>query len=62
MLSRCAGGTPPVSSGENGVASYDVALSNQQIADLYTAYTVPEPSALMLVSLGGLAFLVRRRK
>jgi hypothetical protein len=62
-LGSRSNGTTDVATGTMyGVASYDVALSNQQIADLYTAYTVPEPSALMLVGLGGLAFLVRRRK
>ena len=62
-LGSRSNGTTDVATGTMyGVASYDVALSNQQIADLYTAYTVPEPSALMLAGLGGLAFLVRRRK
>lgn len=46
-----------------GVASYDQPLTNQQVADLYSAFTlVPEPSSTALLGLGGLALILRRRK
>ncbi|WP_235203294.1 LamG-like jellyroll fold domain-containing protein [Sulfuriroseicoccus oceanibius] len=48
-----------------GVASYDVALTDQEISDLYSAFstdTVPEPSSTALLGLGGLAIILRRRK
>ncbi|QQL46388.1 PEP-CTERM sorting domain-containing protein [Sulfuriroseicoccus oceanibius] len=47
-----------------GVASYDVALSDAEIGNLYAAYAVavPEPSSTALLGLGGLALILRRRK
>ena len=46
-----------------GVASYDEPLTNQQISDLYSSFTiVPEPSSAALLGLGGLALILRRRK
>lgn len=56
------GTTDPATGTVYGVASYDTALSNAEITTLYNAYAVPEPSIAALLSLGGLALILRRRK
>lgn len=45
-----------------GVASYDAALSNEDVVALHAAYTVPEPASTSLVGIFGLSLLLRRRR
>ncbi|MFC4994913.1 LamG-like jellyroll fold domain-containing protein [Rubritalea tangerina] len=64
MLGARSNGTTDVATGDmHGVASYDTALSNAEISNLYAAFTaIPEPSSISLLGLGGLSLLLRRRR
>ncbi|NWK57138.1 PEP-CTERM sorting domain-containing protein [Verrucomicrobiaceae bacterium N1E253] len=58
------GGGAPSTGTFYGVASYDTALTSQQISGLFAAYSapVPEPSSASLLTLGSLCLLLRRKK